>query len=581
MRNQAPAENRRMGIYFCRTRSLIFLITAGLFIGWHLKQITSRHFSVNTQSFAGNASEIDISSSSIEFRPKNLGTRLYKSFRDVPLPYADLIEKSPAPLPSGCPPQPSVPVGIMPLKDCLEYIHSQGWTGVTKPRSKEIACTPRQSLTLLRVSTGCRSIGAPPFSVFVCWNASSGELAVRIARTGACPLDAPFSDNDETIKTVKRRFGPDSFRVRIEGPEIFVVDFTHNGGCRYSGRVCVSVSGWYTLQAVHLFGEFHAFTELLPKTEYVLAPLTDRRYRLGLALISNATCVRPFETTQCSIEGLAHGRWVRPEPVRRYLDPFPPWKLPRVPARNLAEVHSWGLDAIWTPYNCSWRTVSQSQTHACMANASVLFVGDSQTRSFFYSFLNHLREEKIVGNPKIANFDGLSKSALVWKVAPNIRMQFSPDPFLTLPHTFRALLRSTKYNVVVLGMGNWPGASNIEPSGFWPFSYYRAHIDSLARDLKAFKVRTGTLVLWHTIPAFPIGDYDEWRNNGRFQLYNEYCIERFRDADIPVLDIFSVSLAMIHMAHDGSHFAQLVDDVWAEMLAIYLCGGNTTLRKNV
>jgi len=554
-----------------RARSSVLTFVFGLCIGWQLVGVTDSPASL---SVPRSGTSRTLAAHNHKTLAPDAGTTAIPPSGDLLL-FAELIPRSPAPLPSGYPPQPPAPVGTMPLQQCLEYIRSRKWTGMSDPRSQTIACTPLPPLNFLRLPTGCQDIGAPPFAVTLCWNETSGEAIIRIVRTEACASDARFSDDTATVETVRRRFGPDSFRMRLDGPEVLVADLSHEGACRYSGRLCLTISGWYTLQAAHLFGRFHAVTELLPITQYALAPVTKKRYRVGFDLHPNTPCARSLRATPCSLEGLTHGRWVRPEAVRGYLDPFPPWKFPRVPGKNLAEAHSWGSDAVWTPYNCTWRLLAQPEARVCLANTSLLFIGDSMTRSFFYPFLNKLWENKIQGNPKITVADG----PRVWTVAPNIRLQYSPDPFLTEPSMYQAMLQSTDYDIVVLGMGDWPASSTVRPKGLWPFARYRSHIDAVARDLAAFVARTGTRVLWHTIPAFGIADFDAWRNNQRFQLYNEYCVRRFRAAGIPVLDLFAVSIAMTHTAHDGGHFTGFVADVWAELLTFHLCAGNATVRR--
>ncbi len=62
----------------------------------------------------------------------------------------------------------------------------------------------------------------------------------------------------------------------------------------------------------------------------------------------------------------------------------------------------------------------------------------------------------------------------------------SADPFLDEEKLFRAMLQSTQYDVVVLGMGDWPASSTVQPRGLWPFARYRRHIDALVKDLQGF-----------------------------------------------------------------------------------------------
>eukprot|EP00667_Euglena_gracilis_P009959 EG_transcript_10133 len=462
----------------------------------------------------------------------------------------------------------------MPLAECLEYIRTRQWHVQSEPRSQALACRPREPPRLLPLGTECKELGAAPFSVTLCWDEASGEGSVRIARQDACPEEEPFSEDRNTTDLVRRRFGPDSFRVRLEGPEVFVVPFRHEGQCQYAGRFRTTVGGWFTLQATHLFGRYHAVTELIPKPKYTMLRLTDRQYRLGLALPSLRNITAPV-LPPCSPATSGVGRWLRCEADWPYLDPFPPWKFPRVPGKNLAEAHSWGSDAHWTPYTCSWQPPTQAEARRCLADSSVLFIGDSMTRSFFYPVLNLLWEDKILGNPKITVADGPK----TWTVKPNIRLEYSPDPFLDEERLFRATLRSDAYDVVVLGMGDWPASSTVQPKGLWPLRRYRSHIDSIAADLRSFINRTRTRVVWHTIPAFGIADFDTWRNNRRFELYNAYARQRFEGIGVPVLDLYAISLAMTHAAHDGGHYTTFVADVWAQLLLFHLCSGPHPVKR--
>lgn len=63
-------------------------------------------------------------------------------------------------------------------------------------------------------------------------------------------------------------------------------------------------------------------------------------------------------------------------------------------------------------------------------------------------------------------------------VPPAAERRCPRDPFLDEERLFRATLRSDAYDVVVLGMGDWPASSTVQPKGLWPLRRYRSHIDS-------------------------------------------------------------------------------------------------------
>ena len=322
-------------------------------------------------------------------------------------PFAVLIPKSPPPLPPGWPAQPPRPVGVMSLQECLDYIKSRQWSVQSDPRSQSIACQPQPPPQPLLLGAECHALSArAPFSVELCWDPATGEGRMRIEKRSGCAEAEAFTEDADTARDVRARLGPDSLRVRLEGPEVLVLDMAHEGACVYTGRFHVTTSGWFTLQCTHLFDQYHAVTELKPKTRYVARSLTEGRYRVGLPLQKEAP---PAPALPCRDLWGAPARWWRPPDVRPYVDPFPPWKFPRTPGKNLAQADSWGSDARWTPYNCTWAPLAQSAARACFAGARVLFIGDSMTRSFFYPTLNRLWEDRIVGNPKITVADGPKK----------------------------------------------------------------------------------------------------------------------------------------------------------------------------
>ena len=168
---------------------------------------------------------------------------------------------------------------------------------------------------------------------------------------------------------------------------------------------------------------------------------------------------------------------------------------------------------------------------------------------------------------------------LQWTVTPDILMQYAPDPFLDEDKMFKTMVQGSDFDLVVLGMGDWPASSTIQPKGLWPLKRYKAHVDKVIAALAAFVGRTRARVVWHTIPAFGIADFDAWRNNRRFELYNEYAVERARGAGLEVIDLYAMSLPMTHAAHDGGHFTTFVADLWADVLIYQLCSRGQTLKR--
>mmetsp|Transcript_20061 Transcript_20061/g.35835 ORF Transcript_20061/g.35835 Transcript_20061/m.35835 type:complete len:576 (-) Transcript_20061:1738-3465(-) len=441
-----------------------------------------------------------------------------------PPPFRDLIPGMSPPLPPGWPAQPPQPVGVMPLKECLDYIKTRQWTAQSDARSQSIACQPLSPLVPLLFGSECNSLGMAPFALTLCWDAAQGVGTVRVEKQASlCAETQKFSKDPETAAVGRARFGPDSIRIRLDGPEVLVVDMHHKGQCNYEGKFRTTVSGWFGFIAKHLFDNYDGITEVKSKTRYLVQPITDKRYRVGLPLMTKEE-PDPKTLPHCTHLWDSPARWWKPPKARPYMDPFPPWKFPRTPGKNLEEAHSWGSDAQWAPYNCSWTPVPQEAARQCLKDSTVLFIGDSMTRSFFYPFLNKIWENKIQGNPKITVADGPRK----WIVDKTITLQYSPDPFLNEEKMFQTMLQNPNFDVVVLGVGDWPASSTIQPKGLWTFKQYKEHIDQLVLNLAGYKQRTRTRVIWHTIPAFGIADFDAWRNNRRFQLYNDYAVPRLR-----------------------------------------------------
>ncbi|GAA5975024.1 hypothetical protein JCM5350_004549 [Sporobolomyces pararoseus] len=270
------------------------------------------------------------------------------------------------------------------------------------------------------------------------------SFRIRISRNNPAVclknLDKP-NDLNEDPATVEwiRKLGPDTFQLRVDGAERFVVDEPSRYDperCEYYFDFPLSNSGAVWLNGIHFYENYDAYNSQ-PRHEIdrLLDPLFSTPLQLSLCPPSCATFNPPLLSHPPSTFSSSLNLAKEPSlPICSSLSPisgayvpsaypsllYPPYQLPQTPTRPSAGYHT------FIPSSCRFSHDGlRFRNHdSCLKEENrVLFIGDSHTRGLYDVMLKRLE-----GNDEMAltSFKVANKQAKIG----NLHLEFLWDPFL-------------------------------------------------------------------------------------------------------------------------------------------------------
>ena len=227
----------------------------------------------------------------------------------------------------------------------------------------------------------------------------------------------------------------------------------------------------------------------------------------------------------------------------------------------------------WSPNHCSLPKFTPQTVRKCLSGKTLVFTGDSHMRVLFTYITNLLVEDEgSYMDPEVKRMDGLTVTN-----GNNTTIRLINDIYLER-HSLAKL--SEDYDVVVAGFGSWclggggknPDGRVIEDVGRWSYKRYTSRVEHLAKDWsgKSSKV-------WVNIPAYPPNQRrfsklkGEYRTTPRIQFFNTAAETSMLSHNIPIVDIFSPSQAMIHTSLDHNHFLGYVQDAAVHQFLNLIC----------
>eukprot|EP00667_Euglena_gracilis_P009748 EG_transcript_9905 len=403
---------------------------------------------------------------------------------------------------------------------------------------------------------------SPRYSVQLCQDPSGCGGYFEVRRLHTCRLDAAFSAQPDTLRYVRERCGPDTFNVRLEGPEVVMADVRHEGHCQYRAAFRLRSAGEYRATAVATYANYDAFNDRDPRwhpllNETIVAP--------GTALTCRAA---PQPTASAVCAGGDHpGRWVRAN----------------------ASAYRWAPDA------CRYGSLGPPELGRCLRRKRLLFAGDSQLRATFIAFLTrvyrsiHDREQVL---PLFSRHDDTRFEV------NGVQLDFIVDQFLyraaeALATRQRRTANFTALQQALAGSAprwwgvhadqKWPAArpydwvvvcvgQHFAANSHWPLAAFQRVVQGF------LEIARGVPLIWLTIPAFPLRNdmwvksNRDWRNSHRFAVMNEWLrgVAR-RYPTVRLVDYFGPTYPMLWTSRDLAHFHTFPQDAVVDILLHMLC----------
>ena len=424
-------------------------------------------------------------------------------------------------------------------------------------------------------------------SIRICFDpeACTGSLTVHAFD---CSKDVPSSvSNDlEISQELMRQWGPDLFRLRVEGPEIFSsLSSPLDSTCFYSFPLEMHREGSYNVAVEWLYKQYDAINEAfsrwpsLMKKPLLPVNASDNNYHRQqrtlestLFLTCSRTRVRP-SLSQCTGRELAHsGRWVR--------SPGNSFMHTRVRVRKLSRspiVFKWSIQnepfARWAPDLCNSDVEDVSTDLEHLSRKRVCIAGDSQSRALYFGLMNDLNGK---GNLCVQNLtaEASEPSDCIANVKGSHRRQFRDAQFDFYDDPFLDRFSSGKfdgYDVVIIGFAQHPASKE-----HWPFRRFRLATDNKVRKIEKLMGK-GKHIVWflapqfpHTVDGYPVTVRD-WRTDARISTFNSY-VKQSLPSGVPILDGFSVTAPMSHTSPDQAHYTNFVSYELVQMLRSILRG---------
>jgi len=399
----------------------------------------------------------------------------------------------------------------------------------------------------------------------LCYSSTTCRGRLEIVRRTHCRNDTVFSLNPGTLSYVRRFSGPDTFNVRLSGPEVIMADVVHRGQCGYNAVFALSTPGSYSLAAELTYVNYDAFND---KDQRWHPLVNASMLPSNLTITCNHASLHPARASHrgfCSA-GDHRARWVK------------------------------GLEGYtWTPYDCQYTSLSSRNLQRCFEGKRILFVGDSQMRATFIAFLRKLSSAlqfDAMAVPPFALHDDTRFSTgsavidylvdpLLYRAAEAFAQRRNrTQDFLRLrkslsrggrrwagTHADKKWAAEQAYDWVVVCIGQHFAAKS-----HWPFSAFQIAVQGF------LELSSGSPILWLTIPAMPprrdrwVRTQQDWRNSHRFGMMNQWLRVATRSyPTVRMVDYFGPTYPMMRSSLDSAHFHSFPQTAVVEAILHTLC----------
>ncbi|GAA6064618.1 hypothetical protein JCM10212_006572 [Sporobolomyces blumeae] len=255
---------------------------------------------------------------------------------------------------------------------------------------------------------------------------NSFRIRIRRANPSACLYrenqSRDLNEDAETTEWVKKRLGPDTFQLRVDGAERLVVDEPSRydpDRCQYFFDFALANPGTIWLNGIHFYENFDAYNS---QPHHVIRRLLNPLFATPLQLsLCSGSCApyappllasppstffspdsvveRPRQLPTCQGRRPIPGAYV-PSAFPSFL--YPPYQLPQTPTRPSAGFHT------WVPAGCTFEHDGlrfRDHTTCLERETKILFIGDSHTRGLYDVMLKRLNgsDEMALTSFKVAN----------------------------------------------------------------------------------------------------------------------------------------------------------------------------------
>lgn len=203
----------------------------------------------------------------------------------------------------------------------------------------------------------------------------------------------------------------------------------------------------------------------------------------------------------------------------------------------------------WLPYHCHLKSHKEIDLVACRAEKHFCFVGDSQMRHIYNTFISMHEDPEGLGFLHDPGTTGTDKdimlvdyASLHWNTWGNI--------------TAEELVNCTH---VLVNFGQWPAAYTAG-SRAWSAGQYTAQLLPLAQTLQQLAFRDLKDVYWVTTGTHPLMNFlhgvnnRDWRTDPVLLLYNSLASTHMKEAGIDVIDTWSIGAPMQELSYDHGHY---------------------------
>lgn len=332
--------------------------------------------------------------------------------------------------------------------------------------------------------------------------------------------------------------GQDVFRVRVSGPEIFVLNIFYCGANLAYAPFNLIEDGEYIAEVVQLYRNFTLLE--IPKPLHLALSecvLTKTSLKIPCACFGISEHCR-----KCSPKDLQQigGRWLTQNPQRM------PHLSHRYPNLNESADITRAIefdDTVlrWQPQNCRLHRDRDAFRKALSKNLKLCFYGDSHMRHILRA-ARYILDEVEVRLPE----GKTDTSILNGKGLTYERVTFGNSTF-----------NFTGCSKVLFNFGQWPLSYKSDTGHPWNARHYLEALEQVAAQLLDAK-HSGIDVFWATTNAMnfhrKVEAGTDWRIDPFFLNFNRLANAVMREASIPVINTYTMTTILEEYSYDSSHF---------------------------